>query len=57
MKERSSLVDLVMAGFILVVLIISSSLTYQDEVAEAERYRDMVCGGHWPDFKETDPKC
>ena len=57
MKGRSSLVDLVMAGFILIILIISSSLSYEDEVAEAEHYRGMVCDGHWPDFQEVKPQC
>lgn len=57
MKGRSSLVDLVMAGFILIVLVIGSSFSYEDEVAEAEHYREMVCDGHWPDFKETEPEC
>ena len=57
MKGRSSLVDFVMAGFILVILIISSSLSYEDEVAEADHYREMVCDGHWPDFKGTEPEC
>ncbi len=57
MKARSSLVDFVMAVFILIVLIISSSLSYEDEVAEANHYRGMVCDGHWPDFQELKPEC
>ena len=57
MKAKSSLVDFVMAVFVLIVLIISSSISYEDEVAEANHYRAMVCDGHWPDFKGTEPEC
>jgi hypothetical protein len=46
-----------MAVFVLIVLIISSSISYEDEVAEANHYRAMVCDGHWPDFKGAEPEC
>lgn len=28
-----------------------------DEQMEAMNYTDMVCEGHWPDYKELAPDC
>lgn len=39
---------LLLSGFILV-----SSMSYEDEVAEAKKYCDMVEKGLWPDYNQN----
>ena len=29
----------------------------QDEIAEEQFYTEMVCDGHWPDYKNLEPEC
>ena len=30
---------------------------YNEEKREAQEYKDMVCGGHWPNYRELKLTC
>ena len=32
-------------------------MDYQDELIAQQHYTDMVCAGHYPDYKELEPTC
>ena len=40
----------VMLGFV-------GAMDYQDELLAQQHYTDMVCAGHYPDYKELEPTC
>ena len=52
----TSLKVLVAAVF-LAVFGLEGSMDYQDAVAEAEHYEEMVCNGHWPNYKTIEVNC
>ncbi len=58
-KPRSNLFSRpVLIGVALAILfMLASSLSVQDEIAEGTHYTEMVCQGHWPDYKEISPDC
>ncbi len=33
------------------------SMDYEDAIAVEEHYSEMVCSGHWPDYKNQNPTC
>lgn len=39
------------------LIIWASSMDYQDELVEEAHYREMVCAGYWPDYKNEKPNC
>jgi len=40
-----------------VVLGLAGNLEAEDHAREAERYKELVCEGHVPDYKELKPEC
>ena len=50
---------IVTAAAILFVGIIGlvGAMDYEDEVLQQTHYIEMVCDGHWPDYKEITPEC
>ena len=32
-------------------------MDYQSELDAEAHYAEMVCGGHWPDYKNRNPDC
>jgi len=40
-----------------IALLAAGSMSYKDSLADAERYRNMVCEGTWPDYKDINPDC
>jgi hypothetical protein len=36
---------------------IVSEMDYQDALAQEQHYKEMVCDGHWPDYKELRLPC
>tara|TARA_R110002153_G_scaffold174356_1_gene327542 strand:+ start:1346 stop:1513 length:168 start_codon:yes stop_codon:yes gene_type:complete len=48
---------LLLALFIVIALGIVGEMDYQDELAAEQHYKDMVCAGHYPDYKGTEPSC
>ena len=32
-------------------------MDYQDELLAEQHYTDMVCAGHYPDYKDLEPIC
>lgn len=46
-------------AFIAVVLVFGlvGQMDYEDEVAEASHYDEMVCSGYWPDYERRKPDC
>ena len=50
---------IVTAAVILFVGIIGlvGAMDYEDEVLQEKHYIEMVCAGHWPDYKEISPEC
>lgn len=33
------------------------SMDHQDAVSEAGHYEEMVCNGHWPNYKNIEVNC
>ena len=50
---------IVIAGAVLVLSLmgIVGKMSLEDELNEERHYAEMVCAGHWPDFKELSPEC
>jgi predicted membrane-bound mannosyltransferase len=48
---------ILLAAIILVLWLMADTMTYTDEVRQAEYYTDMVCSGAWPDYRHTNPDC
>ena len=48
---------LLLALFIVIALGIVGEMDYQDELVAEQHYKDMVCAGHYPDYKGTEPTC
>ena len=44
-------------GLLIALVLIASSISYEDEVADERHYIEMVCSGAWPDFKNLNPEC
>ena len=38
-------------------LVVACGDSYSEAQAEADFYRDMVCQGYWPDYKQLSPDC
>lgn len=47
------------AGVVLALLLLGfvSNMDYEDELAEQAFYEEMVCLGHWPDYKNLGVVC
>jgi hypothetical protein len=54
--KRSSL-HILIAGCIMAVYTVVSSMDFEDEQRDFDHYCNMVEQGHWPDFKEIADKC
>lgn len=48
---------ILVAAALLAVFGIVGDMDYQAEMKEAESYADMVCNGHWPNYKDIDVNC
>ena len=46
-------VAVLLAGIIGLV----GAMDYEDEVLQEKHYIEMVCAGHWPDYKDISPEC
>ncbi|MDY0271927.1 MAG: hypothetical protein RBR37_05405 [Advenella sp.] len=42
---------------VLAVFGLVGEMDYQDELKEMEHYEEMVCNGHWPNFKNLEVNC
>jgi len=47
---------LIAAAVLLSIAWVSSQDTYEEQ-REAMHYQNMVCAGHWPDYKNENPEC
>ena len=47
------------AGVVLALLLLGfvGNMDYEDELAEQAFYEEMVCLGHWPDYKNLGVVC
>ena len=36
---------------------IVGNMDLEDELNEERHYAEMVCDGHWPDYKDISPEC
>lgn len=45
------------AAAILAAIVWTSSEDSYEEQREAKHYANMVCDGHWPDYKNQKPEC
>lgn len=47
------------AGVVLALLMLGfvGNMDYEDELAEQAFYEEMVCLGHWPDYKNLGVVC
>lgn len=41
----------------LAVFLVVGAMDAEDERKEAEHYKEMVCGGYWPDYKQLNVEC
>jgi len=44
-------------GLLFILMMISSTMSFNDELLEENQYIDNVCKGVWPDFKNLTPSC
>lgn len=42
---------------LIAVVGIAGTMDYHDALKEAERYVEMVCNGHWPNYKSVEVDC
>lgn len=60
MLNKKELFDLLtlplLFGFIFTLLLVGA-MDYDDARAEERHYNEMVCAGHWPDYKNQQPDC
>lgn len=54
--EDMKLLLLAVAAFLAVFGLVGT-MDYQDELKEAEHYEEMVCNGHWPNYKTIELNC
>lgn len=47
---------LAVAAFLAIFGLVGT-MDYQDELKEAEHYEEMVCNGHWPNYKTIEVNC
>ncbi len=51
----------IVAAFALILALtlygIVSEMDYQDSLHQEAHYKEMVCDGHWPDYKELRLPC
>ena len=45
------------AALFLGLMGIVGNMDFEDALIEEQRYADMVCAGHWPDYKDLSPEC
>ena len=49
------------SGFITILIFMMlgfvGAMDFQDMVLAEQHYKDMVCAGHYPDYKELKPSC
>lgn len=50
-------VTLLVALLVAVFILMASTLDYQDQQIQELHYKNMVCAGHWPDYKKEVPAC
>lgn len=48
---------LLAAAILVAGYLLASNMSYEDDLAEFERYCEMVDAGHWPDFKNLAGEC
>ena len=51
-----------MKAFLIIVGLLAAfglvgEMDYQDEVQQAAHYQQMVCDGHWPNYKDLEVHC
>lgn len=54
--KRSSL-HILVAGCVLAVYAVASTMDFEDEQREFDHYCNMVEEGHWPDYKDSADDC
>ena len=52
-----NIITIYITMIIAVLFLVIGTMSYKDSLAEAEKYRDMVCDGTWPDYKDINPDC
>lgn len=50
MKRLKAIISIIL---VIAILLIVSTMDYQDEVMEQKHYCEMVREGYWPDYKEN----
>lgn len=48
---------LIILTILLALYVWASSEDIYEEQREAKHYANMVCDGHWPDYKHQKPEC
>lgn len=48
---------LLVAVFVIAMLGIVGKMDMEDELMAQQHYTDMVCAGHYPDYKDLEPSC
>jgi hypothetical protein len=52
------MIKIVTAIIVLVgALLLVGTGDYSEEKREGQEYKDMVCGGHWPNYRELKLTC
>jgi len=49
--------SLLIIAALLVAFGLVGNMDYQDELQQAAQYEEMVCNGHWPNYKEREVIC
>ena len=49
--------NLVMLLLFFILLGLMGQQDYEQEIQDAETYKNMVCDGYWPDYKNLELNC
>jgi hypothetical protein len=55
--SMNRLTKITIALVIIWLVIAVSNMALQDEIDESNIYKENVCSGHWPDYKNINPQC
>lgn len=54
---KESILKAVVIALLLMLMGVVGSGDYEDALAEEAHYTNMVCAGHWPDYKNLGISC
>jgi len=56
-KTEERLIVIAGVALFLSLMGIIGNMSIEDARLEEQHYTEMVCAGHWPDYKDISPEC